>query len=226
MSVPAAARPAQRGPTLIIMARAPVPGATKTRLRPLLGDEGCARLQAGLIRRCVALGVALGWAAHVAHTPSGSASLLRPLVGPDTVLLDQRGDDLGARMAAAVHDVTAAAPGPVVLIGTDCPLLGPAHLRAAADRLADGHDVVLGPAHDGGYYLIALARPTPAVFALPVGLWGGPQVAAHTRHAARAAGLTLATIEPEHDLDTPQDAATLLRDPRLPADVRALLRPP
>lgn len=208
-------------PSLVVMARAPIPGAAKTRLRPLLGDEGCARLQAALIRRAAAIGPE---PAYLAYTPAGSEPMLRPLVGPDTVLIVQRGDDLGARMAATIEDVCASHAGPVVLVGTDCPVLGSAHLRAAADGLAAGHDIVLGPAHDGGYYLIALARPASAVFDLPAGLWGGPHVAVATRAAARAAGLSLAEIVAEHDLDTPEDAATLLLDPRLPTDIAAMLR--
>ncbi|MGH3853580.1 MAG: DUF2064 domain-containing protein [Pseudonocardiaceae bacterium] len=175
------------------MARAPIPGGTKTRLQPLLGPEGCARLQAALIRRAAALDAGHGF---LAHTPPEAGALLRPLVGPQLTLFPQEGPNLGARMAAA-----------------------------AAARLAQGCDVVLGPAYDGGYYLIALARPDPRVFALPASVWGCPDVTAYTIDAAGVAGLRLGFIDPEHDLDTPADAATLLTDPRLPPELAALLRP-
>lgn len=222
-------RPGTREPTLLIMARAPVPGSTKTRLHPLLGPNGCARLQAALIRRAAALGGgmpgggAAGGGTVLAYTPPEAGELLRPLVGNAVTLVGQRGSDLGQRMAAAVCDVAATRPGPVIVIGTDCPVLSPAHLAAAAGRLREGDDVVLGPAVDGGYYLIALAHPDPRVFALPTHAWGGPDVATLTVRAAAAAGLNTGFIQPEHDLDTPADVTGLLADPRLPPEIAAIL---
>ena len=147
-----------RRPTLVIMARAPVAGTVKTRLHPLLGAEGCARLQTALIRHAAALDGGRGF---LAHTPPGAAGLIRPLVGRRLTLFPQQGADLGDRMAAAVAVAAARRPGPVILIGTDCPVLRRAHLSAAAAQLAGGCDVVLGPAYDGGYYLIASGPPRP-----------------------------------------------------------------
>ncbi|MBN9098172.1 MAG: TIGR04282 family arsenosugar biosynthesis glycosyltransferase [Pseudonocardia sp.] len=203
------------------MARAPVAGTVKTRLHPLLGAEGCARLQTALIRHAAALDGGRGF---LAHTPPGAAGLIRPLVGRRLTLFPQQGADLGDRMAAAVAVAAARRPGPVILIGTDCPVLRRAHLSAAAAQLAGGCDVVLGPAYDGGYYLIALARPDPRIFALPTRAWGGPHVADYTAERAAAAGLQLGFIDPEHDLDTPADATAVLSDPRLPPEIAAMLR--
>lgn len=208
-------------PTLVIMARAPVAGMVKTRLQPLLGAEGCARLQAALIRHSATLDGGRGF---LAHTPPDAAGLIRPLVGRRLTLFPQHGGDLGERMADAVAVAAARRPGPVILIGTDCPVLRRAHLAAAATELAQGCDVVLGPAYDGGYYLIALARPDPRIFALPTSVWGGPHVADHTAERAAAAGLQLGFIDPEHDLDTPTDATIMLSDPRLPPQIAAILR--
>lgn len=170
------------------------PGSTKTRLQPLLGSEGCARLQAALIRRAAALDAGYGF---LAHTPSEAGALLRPLVGPRLILFPQEGPNLGTRMAAAV--VAVHRPGPVIVIGTDCPVLRRAHLAAA--RLAQGCDVVLGPAHDGGYYLIALAHPDARVFALPASVRGGPDVTAHHRRRGRGrseAGVYRPRTRPGH----------------------------
>ncbi|HEY2204136.1 MAG TPA: TIGR04282 family arsenosugar biosynthesis glycosyltransferase [Pseudonocardia sp.] len=213
---------AVRRPRLLIMARAPVAGRTKTRLEPLLGPGGCARLQTALIRRTAALDDGTG---SLAHTPSDAAGLIRPLVGPRIRLFPQRGGDLGERMASAVRTVgVGVGAGPVIVVGTDCPVLDRTHLAGAVAALDAGHDVVLGPAHDGGYYLIGVARPDPRVFAIPTGAWGGPEVAALTAEAVAGAGLSLGFLDPEHDLDTPADVPALLGDPRLPAAIADILR--
>jgi uncharacterized protein len=210
-------------PRLLIMARAPVAGRTKTRLEPLLGPGGCARLQAALIRHTAALDDGTG---YLAHTPPDAADLIRPLVGPRMRLFPQAEGNLGERMADAVRRVGGDAAGPdapVIVIGTDCPVLDRTRLDRAAAVLAEGHDVVLGPAHDGGYYLIGVARPDPRVFALPAGAWGGPRVAELTAEAVAGAGLSLGCLEPEHDLDTPSDVGRLVADPRAPTAVTEIL---
>jgi glycosyltransferase A (GT-A) superfamily protein (DUF2064 family) len=119
---------------------------------------------------------------------------------------------------AAAHD------GPVIVVGTDQPALGPAHAWAALDDLRDGVDVVLGPATDGGYYLIAARELHPAIFAIEPEAWGGPRVMALTLAAIVDAGLSMGWLRSERDLDEPADAAALLADPCAPADITELLR--
>lgn len=212
--------------SLLVMAKAPQPGRTKTRLEPLLGPEGCARLQAALIRRAVSLAARLtADAAFLAYTPAAAGQTMRRLVPAGTITFPQRGDHLGQRLTAATATVMALRPGPLVIIGTDCPVLGPRHLWAAARQLADGCDVSFGPAYDGGYYLVALAAPAPQLFDLRGSAWGGPEVLEQSLAAATAAGLTVGVLDPEHDLDTPADAAAALADPRLPRDIARLLAP-
>ena len=206
------------------MARAPVPGRTKTRLEPLLGPRGCARLQAELVRHTAAVAnrVAPG-AVFVAA--AGDRELLRPLVPAGVHLFAQRGDDLGARMAHGCRRVRASRSGPILVIGTDCPALGAEHLTAALDRLVTC-DVVFGPALDGGYYLVAHDLADPAVvFGLPPAAWGGPDVLERSLAATHAAGLDAALIDPERDLDTPADAALVRSDPRTPPGIADLLVP-
>lgn len=208
-----------RQPSVLIMARAPQAGAVKTRLEPLLGAQGCARLQAGLVDRTLRLAeqLAPGWCWLALDEPSdvpGAARVLR-----------QRGGDLGARMRDAVEQVYSEQAGPVLVIGTDVPNLAARHLRAAARMLADRVDVVFGPAIDGGYYLIGLRRPFPAVFAIDPALWGGPEVLAASVAAADSAGLRAGLLEPLRDLDTPEDAHALLADGALPEELARLLRP-
>ena len=117
-------------------------------------------------------------------------------LGDDVPLVPQGGGDLGARLARV--------GAPVLLIGSDCPDLTAAHLGAAAKALETA-PAVLGPAGDGGYWLLGLARATPQCFdAMP---WGTATVATQTR--ARLAGLGVVPTELEtlHDCDRPEDLA-------------------
>jgi len=217
---------AAAGAAALVMARAPVPGRCKTRLEPLLGPEGCARLQAGLVRRAAAWAheVAPG-AAWLAFTPPDREDDLRALVPLGTRLIAQEGADLGERLTAASARVLAEHPGPLLIVGTDLPRLSARHAAAALSDLADGCEVSLGPALDGGWYLMGVRRPQPALFALPSDAWGGPEVWTLTIAAAETGRLPLGLLRAERDLDTPKDAQAMLADPMLPPDIAELLRP-
>src|SRR5262249_3676998 len=118
--------------------------------------------------------------------------------------LGGQGDgDLGARMLAAL----AAANGPALVIGTDCPALTPAHLRAAADVLRGGTDVVVLPAEDGGYVLIGTRSPQPALFSDM--RWSTPRVMADTRQRLSGLGLTWSAPVTLWDVDVPEDLERL-----------------
>jgi rSAM/selenodomain-associated transferase 1 len=206
------------------MARAPRPGEAKTRLEPLLGPDGCARLQTELIRhttRWVAGTTANAW---LAFTPPDGRAELAGLVPQRVRMFPQGAGDLGARLRGATELVFRRDRGPLIVIGTDAPELGPVHLRFAEHALATGHDACVVPALDGGYALIALARPTPAAFDLPPDAWGGPEVLARTMTALRAAGCKTALLDPVRDLDTPADARYVAADPRCPPPVKLALR--
>jgi uncharacterized protein len=211
---------------VLVMAKVPQPGRVNTRLQPLLGKEGCARLQVELIRHAVdwALEIAPG-AVWVAHTPARAREAMEELVPEGCELFAQRGRKLGDRLDAATRYVLERRPGPLIVIGTDAPTLTAAHAAGARGRLMAGDDVCLGPAADGGYYLIALDRPQPALFALPSEEWGGPRVLQLSLRAAREAGLTAGLLGEEPRLDSPAAAEELTEDPRLPEAVRALLEP-
>lgn len=126
-------------------------------------------------------------------------------------------------MSAAIADAAATRPGPIVLIGTDVPLLTSERIIEATGLLEAGHDVVFGPALDGGYYLIAVRRPTPAVLDIDPALWGGPQGLESSIAVARAAGLDGAFLPTLRDLDTPEDARALAADAALPPAIHAIL---
>ena len=192
--------PAMREHAVAVLAKAPVPGFAKTRLVPLLGEEGAARLQERLIERAVATAVAAGigpvtlWCApddaNACFRLAARCYKIRLAVQPE--------GDLGERMLTAFR----AASGCLVLIGTDCPVLEPGDLREAAALLL-GADVVIAPAEDGGYGLIAARRPVPDLFQdMP---WGTARIAALTREKARAHGVTLTEPCTIWDVDTPAD---------------------
>jgi rSAM/selenodomain-associated transferase 1 len=190
---------------IAILAKAPVAGFAKTRLIPLLGPEGAAGLQASLIERALttALASAIGgvtlWCAPDERDPVFLAAGRRPGVR----LARQPDGDLGVRMLAAFR---ASAGQGTVVVGTDCPALTAADLRAAAAALADA-DVVIAPAEDGGYGLIAASRPLPQLFDdMP---WSTDQVAALTRRRVRGCGLRLVELRTVWDVDTPADVARL-----------------
>ena len=217
------ARPAGERVAALVMAREPVPGRCKTRLQPLLGPYGCARLQTALLRHAAAWAATVApGAAYLAIDPPGAAP------GVDGVrVFAQEGEDFGARLANAAAHVFAEHEGPLLLVGTDLPVLGAAHATEALAALARGADVVLGPAADGGYWLIGLRARADAAFALPVHEWGGPGVLELSVAAAADAGLAVSVLgSEEHDLDVPADAAHALADPRTPAVIRAALGRP
>ena len=212
-------------PAALVMAKAPRPGEVKTRLEPVLGPEGCARLQAALLQRAVAWAHAVApKAAFVAYAPDDALAETLELVPPGTDLFAQEGADLGARLSAATARVLAMHPGPLLVVGTDLPKLSAEHARAALEDLAEGCDVCFGPAYDGGYYLVALAAPQPRLFDLPPDAWGGPRVFELSVQAAQAAGLSLGMLRGERDLDTPADVRAALADPDFPPEIAALLR--
>jgi rSAM/selenodomain-associated transferase 1 len=187
--------------TIAILAKAPVPGFAKTRLIPVLGAEGAARLQARMMARAIetALGVA---PVTLWVTPDDTHPAFRALASQAKLMRQPEGD-LGARMAAAVS----AAQGPVLVMGTDCPALTPAHLRAAADTLGDGADVVTIPTADGGYALIGMNRLHPNLFSDMS--WSVPTVMAETRRRLTALSLAWRELDTLWDVDTPEDLERL-----------------
>ena len=192
---------------IAIMAKAPIPGLAKTRLIPALGASGAARLQRRLTRMTLAcaldarLGAVTIWCA-----PDGRHRFFRALrrtTGVD--LLVQSSGDLGNRMHTAFREHCA--QGPVLVVGTDCPVLRPEHLREAAWALLAGDDAVFHPAEDGGYALVGLRAPQPTLFADMV--WSTSTVMSATRARARAQGLRIHEFETLWDVDLPDQLGRL-----------------
>jgi rSAM/selenodomain-associated transferase 1 len=208
----------------VVIAKAPRPGLCKTRLEPLLGRDGCARLQAELVRRAAAWAAAVA-TPYVAFTPADAREEIAALVPEHATLIEQSGGDLGDRLAAATGHVLREHGGPLVLVGVDTPQIRPAVGHQALGDLRAGVDVTFGPAADGGYYLVGLREPHPEIFALPSEEWGGERVLELSLAAAHEAGLSLAMLRAERDLDDEADARAMLADPLTPPDIAALLRP-
>ena len=197
-----------RAPAAVaVLAKAPVPGLAKTRLIPALGAAGAARAQRGFAlqtlatARAAATGPVALWCAPdvlhrffaALHTRHGVACEPQPA------------GDLGVRMGTVVQRHFAATPAmPLLIVGTDCPVLTPAHLQQAADVLQT-NDAVLIPAEDGGYVLIGLRRPLLPVFENIT--WSTPQVLMQTRERLLAAGASWQELPTLWDVDEPVDWA-------------------
>ncbi len=214
---------AQR-PAVLIMARAPRAGEVRRALEPLLGREGCLELQAKLIVAAAVWARKVGASTvHVAHDPPDAGAELRRLVGGDAVVFPQNGEGITGRLADASARVLARGGGPLLIVWPDLPRLRTTHATAALEDLSSGCDVVLGPAIDGGLYLVGIARPLPELFALPEQTWRG-DVMAVALTAIRDVGFEVGILRAERALHRPADVRAALADPLLPEDVRAILR--
>lgn len=194
----------------MVFAKAPVAGAAKTRLIPLLGAEGAALLHGRLIHRALATAraaapdeLALWCAPDSAHPLLQSAA--RQYAAK---LCVQNGTDLGARMDHALS-ITLQTASHVICIGADCPALSARDLQEAAAALQSGNDAVFVPAEDGGYALIGLSQPLPQLFKDIS--WGESTVMAQTRDRLREYGLRWHELKTLWDVDRPEDYQRLLR---------------
>ncbi|MDB5742923.1 MAG: hypothetical protein JWR68_1238 [Polaromonas sp.] len=201
--------PAQR-PRLVIFAKAPVAGSVKTRLAPALGAQGAAALARRMLDHTLrqALAADAGVVELCMSPPPGDpAWRTMAMELPEPVIRTaQAAGDLGQRMASAVHRITAGHGQPVLLMGTDCPALTAARISEAARQL-QAHDAVLVPVADGGYVLIGLKSPCPALFAdMP---WSTSAVAARTLQRMAALDLRVWRGPLLHDIDEPADLVHL-----------------
>lgn len=194
-----------RRPRLAIFCRAPRPGRTKTRLAPGLGASGAAAFSLALLLDLAERLADPGWDRELWVADERDRAAIEALV-PDAPVRVQGGGDLGARMRACIATGLDERRAATVIVGSDCPGIDRDTVRAALAGL-DEADAVICPGRDGGYGLIAAARPHPALFA---GIsWGTAEVAAQTRAAARAAGLELVEPCAADDVDRPTDLARL-----------------
>jgi len=203
--------------SLGIFAKYPEPGRAKTRLIPALGPQGAAALHKQLVRHTLnGVGELLGLREVEAQiwTAGADPRAFADRFGTPLPCVAQRDGDLGQRMLAAFREMLRASRSGVI-IGTDCPDLSAGLLDLAFEALHTA-DVVLGPASDGGYYLIGLKRPVPALFENVE--WSTSTVLARTLERASALGLSVRLLPTLSDVDEPQDLAVWER-------VRATMSP-
>jgi rSAM/selenodomain-associated transferase 1 len=200
-------RPARRTVAIVIMAKQPLPGRTKTRLCPPLTADQAAELSAALLADTVGLVSSVpGIEVAVAVSPAAAVDEMRRLLRGHARILAVEGRTIGECLSDAIGRLFSEGIARVVALNADSPTLPAAYLGRAAELLGS-NDVVLGPADDGGYYLIGLSRPQPGLFE---GIaWSTNQVASQTCARAAELGLTVALLPLWYDVDTPAELERL-----------------
>jgi len=197
---------------LVVMARVPSDTGGKSRLTRDLGGDHVALRRALLQDTLDAARSVADSDVFIAVEPADAIAEMRDLVGDGARLFPQHGNTLGDRMRNAFGRVFAAGYSAVVMIGSDLPSLPTSHLAQAFQLVRDRPDaVVIGPASDGGYYLIGLRRLCPALFTSIT--WSTADVLTTTTRIAESCGLTVSFVAPWHDVDTVDDLRRVLRDP-------------
>ena len=194
------------GAHLLVFARVPALGQVKTRLAAGVGDTAALAIYHELvgITRAAIAEVGVPTTVWLAGTAGPEPTAAEAHGWAELTACSQHTGDLGQRMTAAFAAAFAAGAERVAIIGTDCPGLRAAHLTEAFALLTQ-NDVVLGPATDGGYYLLGLRQPQPELFQHKA--WSTATVLADTVADAQRLGCRVALLPELHDVDTADDLA-------------------
>lgn len=199
---------------LVIFAKAPIAGQVKTRLCPPLTHDEAATLHGSFVldmlerTKIAVTKLKLPLDRYLACAPSSTLVFFKIMEERQNVkLIDQVGDNLGARMEQAFTTLFTKGYQRVFIVGTDVPSLPLDHYKQAM-ALLETHDVVLGPAPDGGYYLIGLKQPRPELFTNIA--WSTDRVLATTQEKAAGLGLKTALLPSWRDVDTIDDLQALM----------------
>ena len=216
---------------LVLMARAPVEGAVKTRLAGALTTAEVLELYLNFLRDTFRMMEQVqaerdDLALVLCFTPEGSEEAFEEVEREGCLMMAQRGADLGERIVNCLDDLFQRGYARVVVIGADSPALPADYVVDAFDELTDARTVAIGPTLDGGYYLIGLAGPAPEIFRdIP---WSTEGVLEETRARIAAAGMKMVELPEFIDIDTPADlellAEVLAEDPDLAPRTRRNLR--
>jgi uncharacterized protein len=199
-------------PRLVLFARYPLAGAAKTRLIPAIGPDGAAHVHRQLTERTMAVLRETGHAVEL-HYTGANEDAFRNWLGDGFALVQQADGDLTDRLMAALDP--SAESGPVIFFGADTPDLS-TQIVADAVMALQAHQVVLGPADDGGYYLIGMNQPMPELLTdMP---WSTDQVMPETLRRLTGLGVEPVLLETLHDCDRPEDL------PRWPWLMKSLLK--
>jgi rSAM/selenodomain-associated transferase 1 len=199
-------------PAVAVMAKAPGLGPVKSRLHAALTPERATELyRCFLLDRLDALARLSGIQPVIAFTPAEGRQSIAALAPEHFRLIEQQGADLGERLSNVLAGLLADGHRGAMAIDSDSPTLPMSCVAEAAERLEGGHaDVVLGPCEDGGYYLIGLSAPQPALFdGIP---WSTDRVLTLTVERARARRLRTHLLRSWFDIDTEPDLRRLHRE--------------
>jgi rSAM/selenodomain-associated transferase 1 len=190
---------------VVIMAKEPVPGKVKTRLSPEISPVDAAGLyRCFLLDRIRAIGAMTGVDRGIAYTPEEARGTFRGLTLDGFKLFPQRGEGLGERLNNIFLDQLARAYDAVSIVDSDSPDLPNALIRESLQLLLTRQaEVVFGPCHDGGYYLVGLRKPHPELFRdIP---WSTRDVLSVSLEKSRRLGLSVKLLPFWNDLDTFDD---------------------
>ncbi|MGL4376645.1 MAG: TIGR04282 family arsenosugar biosynthesis glycosyltransferase [Microcoleaceae cyanobacterium] len=194
---------------LIVFTRYPILGKTKTRLIPVLGEDGATKLHRQLTEKTISTVKKL-FCYHPlsleVNFAGGTKNLMQNWLGDTFIYEPQPDGDLGERMAIAFQKSFESGYEKVIIIGTDCPTLKHHILREAFEAL-NQNELVLGPAEDGGYYLIGLRHFIPQLFENIS--WGTSSVLEQTNAIALSLNLSIAYLPILADIDRPEDLSSL-----------------
>ena len=190
---------------LMVFVKYPTPGAVKQRLAQHLGSDRAAEIYkkiAETIVQKVAPASSEDYILEIYFSPQEDEKLVRQWLAENECFSSQQGSDLGARMSNAFLHAFAAGYTKALLIGSDCPDISRDIITQSFDMLKSKH-IVLGPAYDGGYYLIGVREPIPELFSNIE--WGTEQVLSQTKDKINAAGLSLGLLPMLRDIDRVED---------------------
>ena len=190
---------------ILLFTKPPVTGQCKTRLIPALGKEGAATLQQKLLHKIIQDLLDFKLCPFEVWQSDDSDYFSQLNFADELNVKTQSGDELGARMANAFKD-NLAGNKKVIIIGSDCVEYTRAYLANAITALLD-NEVVIGPAHDGGYLLIGMSKFQPIIFDNIE--WGTDNVLESTLQKLKKANVTYSQLNTLHDIDRPEDLAYL-----------------
>lgn len=206
-------------PAIAVMTKVPGMTAVKSRLHESLGEARATELyRCFLLDRLDAVAALRDISGVVAFTPHEAAAVMRTLAPPSLQIVPQRGADLGQRLSSVLTDLLNLGHAGAIAVDSDSPTLPMAYVAEAAAVLSGARcDLVLGPCEDGGYYLVGLRSPQPALFeGIP---WSTGAVFAMTLDKARARGLSVHVLPQWFDVDTDADLRRLHADMTTGADL-------
>jgi hypothetical protein len=207
---PEAVAPTREASVVVVMAKRPVPGKTKTRLCPPLTPLEAAELYEALLKDTMELVSGLrGVETAVAVSPRSAVDEMRRMAPRGARMIAVEGADIGECLRSATTQLFSEGFTRVVAVNSDGPTLPAEYIERAVEMLTHS-DVVLGPAEDGGYYLIGMRQQQPGLFTDIE--WSSSRVAVQTLERAAAAGLAVAQLPSWYDVDTPAELERLRKE--------------